>query len=903
MGVRVQGLPVPGRVRGGALELGFPAMELVVTHKQADFDAVASVWALHRLRPGSLPVLPGSVNRNVRRFLGLYMPPHAFYGLRDLPPMPPTALHVVDVKQLGRLDKSVQRLICAHPVDITVTDHHPWNRLRIPGADLREEALGACTTLLVEELLRSGQTITAEEATLYLLGIYEETGKLTYSGTSWRDAAVAAELLRRGARLFVLRQFIDEKLDESQQLLYQRAQRNLEVRDCRGVRLHLVFFAQDEYLAGLDVVAKKLREEYHTRTLILAVAMGRNVYVVARNSSPYVELLAVIGALGGGGHPFAAAASLKNTSLEEARVRIEHLLSRHIRRAPVAGDLMLSPVRWVAQEARVREADDKLRRSEYSVLPVLDADGRLCGILQRRDVDRALAHGLDNAPVETIMTRQPQALERGTQLEDMQELFLRAGYSSLPVVDESGHFLGLVTRTAFLEQQKSLDETEIEAEDEAPAEERIARRLVEGLGERRFALVRDIGRLAEVRGVKVYLVGGVVRDLLLGREAKDLDVVVEAGSQSAMEFFSWAAERLGGRLKRHDRFQTATLTLYDGTQVDFSTARAEHYAHPAALPQVEAGTIATDLARRDFTINALAVSVLPGNLGLLLDPFHGLGDLSRGILRILPNPLSFIDDPQRIFRLVRFVVRFSFQVEDETLRRVRYAVGLGAVERMEATRVRDELNRLFREPDPLACLQWMEKLDILPVISPALRLSGRLCRQLRGVPEALAFLRTSGFRPEEELLWLAVLFGEHPLSELESRLKRMQWKRREIRTLLLAVERAPAAYDLLNARQLDAERKCDLYELLQGIDDTGLGLVVLQGRSLLVRDNLLWYESSLRHLQLQVRGEDLRRRGLRPGPRYRRIMDRLIREKVAGLLPDEAAERCRLEELLDDAET
>lgn len=873
-------------------------MELVVTHKQADFDAVASVWAMHRLRPGSLPVEPASVNRNVRRFLGLYMQPLSFYGLRDLPPVSLTALHVVDVKQMGRLDESVQRLIRSHPVEVTVTDHHPWNRLSIPGATLREEAVGACTTLIVEELIRSGQTMTAEEATLYLLGIYEETGKLTYSGTTWRDAAVATELLKRGARLFVLRQFIDEKLDEPQQQLYKRAVESLEIRDVKGVRLHLAFFAQEEYLTGLDVVAKKLREEYETTTLILVASMGKNVYVVGRNSSPFVDLLGIINGVGGGGHPFAAAASLRDSSLEEARVRLKHLLASHIRRAPVAGDLMLSPVKTVVLTARVKEADETLHMSDFSVLPVLDGRGCLVGLLQRRDVDRALAHGLDNAPVETIMTRQPQRIGRSTQIEDMHELFLRAGYSCLPVVDDADHFLGLVTQTVFLDQQRSNGEAN--GKPGAPSADSTATRLETGIDKRRFALIKDIGRLAESRGIKAYLVGGVVRDLLMDRSAEDLDVVIEPGTLPAMEFFAWAADRLGGKLKKHERFQTATLKLYDGTLVDFSTARSEFYAHPAALPEVETGTIATDLSRRDFTINAMAVSILPGNFGQILDPFHGLQDLAARKLRILPNPLSFIDDPQRIFRLVRFAGRFNFEIEEETLRRVRYAVGLRAVERMEATRVRHELDRLFREPDVLAGLQRMEELDILPVISPGLRLSSRLRRMLTMVPDVLKIMKDSGYKPCEEMVWMTVLFAEHPLSDIDQVLRRMQLKRKEIRAMSLAVERAPAAYDLLNSKHLDAERRMDIYSLLAGVDDTGLAHVPVQGRSLLVRKNMLVYQREIRDVRLTVRGEDLHQSGVKPGPNYRRIMDILIREKVAGILPDEAAERARLEELVND---
>ena len=251
-------------------------------------------------------------------------------------------------------------------------------------------------------------------------------------------------------------------------------------------------------------------------------------------------------------------------------------------------------------------------------------------------------------------------------------------------------------------------------------------------------MLQAIGRIAEARGMSSYAVGGCVRDWLLGCVTEtDLDVTVEG---QGIDVARAAAHAFGGTLRVHAQFGTATILLSRaamalGTpasgalvlRVDLATCRREAYAEPAAYPRVTIGTLEDDLFRRDFTMNAMAVAMTPQRFGRLIDPFGGLRDLRRRRLRIL-HPRSFLDDPSRILRGVRFAQRFHLQWERGTARALQEAVAAEALGWLNPGRWRKELDRMREEPDPRACVRALaalvgprrlERLCAGPQIRPA----------------------------------------------------------------------------------------------------------------------------------------------------------------------------------------
>ena len=232
---------------------------------------------------------------------------------------------------------------------------------------------------------------------------------------------------------------------------------------------------------------------------------------------------------------------------------------------------------------------------------------------------------------------------------------------------------------------------------------------------RRQAVCDAVRRLAVDAGIATYLVGGPVRDHLLGAPVKDLDIAVVG---SAPSLAGKLVDALGGRLTVHPRFRTATVWLPGNISVDLVTARRETYSSPGALPDVEPGTIADDLGRRDFTVNAMAIP-LAGDDSDLVDPHNGRADLEAGIVRTLHRD-SFVDDPTRLFRAVRYEQRFGFRIDDATLADMRSALDAGAMNTVSGPRIDNELGRLLSERDPRPGLRRATELGLLRAIHPAM---------------------------------------------------------------------------------------------------------------------------------------------------------------------------------------
>ncbi len=234
-------------------------------------------------------------------------------------------------------------------------------------------------------------------------------------------------------------------------------------------------------------------------------------------------------------------------------------------------------------------------------------------------------------------------------------------------------------------------------------------------------------------GFRAFVVGGAVRDLLLGQKTFDLDIVVEG---EGIPFAARLAARLQARLKSHERFGTATIIFSDGLRLDVATARTELYDRPAALPRVTPGSIRDDMYRRDFTINAMAASLMPGEFGRLIDDFRGLRDLRQRHIRVL-HEKSFLDDPTRIFRAVRFETRLGFRIVRSTKKLVDEALSMHVLDGLENYRVATELRLILEEPEPAGPVRRLAQLGVFEALnSRSLRDRG-LMKQLRKAGDIL----------------------------------------------------------------------------------------------------------------------------------------------------------------------
>jgi tRNA nucleotidyltransferase (CCA-adding enzyme) len=400
-----------------------------------------------------------------------------------------------------------------------------------------------------------------------------------------------------------------------------------------------------------------------------------------------------------------------------------------------------------------------------------------------------------------------------------------------------------------------------------------------------LALVRLVRTEAEKLGLPLFIVGGSVRDLVLGRVVNDFDLTVEG---DAIALARALAKKHGGPLTVHSKFGTAKWYLPDKLKpetsahdtLDIVSARSEIYKHPAALPTVKLGGIEDDIRRRDFTINALAIRLDGSHFGELRDDLNGMDDLQHGIIRIL-HPRSFLDDPTRMYRAVRYEKRYQFKIEEDTLALIPNARSL--IEKLSSQRIRRELDLILEESNAASMLRRLDELDLLEPIHPALSDLNQSNLAALNRDSLPAQNRHSGW-----LLWLMHL----PEQEIESINKHLYFSASLLRSLLAA----SAMY-----ADLDSFASLEPSECVKRLDAYPIAAVeavyyVIPDKK--IKGVFFNYLSEWRHVKPRTTGHDLKKRGIEPGPKYAEILHRLRAAWLDGEVKTEEEELSMLSNLI-----
>ena len=657
------------------------AEQVIATHGNTDFDAFAAMVAVRRLYPGAVVCLAGSLNRNVREFYRLHADELNAVEASRLELDAIRRLIVVETKHAPRLGE-LEPVALDDKVEKALFDHHGGE---LPEWVAPENAVvsadGALTTTLVGVLAERETPVTPVEATVFALAIHEDTGSLLYPSATQRDAEALAWCLRHGASQELLAGYLHTPLAADERELLNAVLAALTTRDAAGIEVLVAALPWNRYVDGISNLAHKVVDLTDCRAFVLLVEMDERVFAVVRSRVPELDAAAVAEALGGGGHAQAASA-ISREGLEDALERLERGLEVAVRKPLVARDVMSTPARSVGPDETVARAMVACQRHRQSGILVAD-EGRLVGVVSREDLDKAIAHGLSHAPVKGIMSSRVPTCDERTPLAEVQSLVAGSSDGRVAVLRDD-RITGVISRTDLLRA--------LGAQPEPAAEP--ARDLRDELARlERLAPVFEAVVAVSEPFDGVYLVGGTVRDILLGEKSFDVDIAVEG---DAIAFGRALAKALDGRIQPHEKFGTAVVLYGNGERVDVVTARTEFYDAPAALPTVEHASIREDLFRRDFTINAMAASLKGEDFGRLVDPFEGRRDLQAGTIRVLHN-LSFIDDPTRIFRAIRYENRYGFRMDEHTARLARGCVEMGLVGDLSSARLRDEPTALLEE--------------------------------------------------------------------------------------------------------------------------------------------------------------------------------------------------------------
>ncbi len=857
-------------------------LTVITTHMNADFDAFASMLAAKKLYPDALVVFPGSQEKNLRDFFVrsmVYM--YDIVKIKDIDLNAVDRLILVDTRQASRIGRFAS-IVYRPGLELHIFDHHPPMPDDLSGSVEVTQMTGATVTILTKILRDKKIPVTPEEATIMALGLYEDTGSFTFISTTEDDYLAAAYLLSEGANLNVVSDIITREITPEQVSLLNDMIHGVTHHTVNGIDVAVTSVSCDTYIGDFALLVHKLKDMQNLDVIFALASMENRVYMIARSRLQEVDVGKVAMVFGGGGHPSAASATIRGQTLIQVEEKLFGLLNQFINPKQSARDLMSAPVIHVEPAVTLEEAHDLLTRYNVNVLVVLESDKPL-GIISRQVIEKAIHHKLKHVPVREYMTTEIGIVSPDATLSEIQEKIIGNQQRLLPVV-ENGRVLGVITRTDLLNvlvsEPARIPEFAVEGKEwRTNVRERgVAKFLRERLPEEIIELLMAVGRVADSLGYNAYAVGGFVRDIFLYQENLDTDVVIEG---DGIEFAKALAGLLGGRVRAHEKFRTAVVILPNGRKIDVATARLEYYKSPGALPTVETGSIKLDLYRRDFTINTLAIKLNPGKFGTLIDFFGAQKDLKRKVIRVLHN-LSFVEDPTRVFRAVRFEQRFGFGIGKLTSKLIENAVRMDFFRKLSGRRLFSELRQILEEDKPVMALQRLHEYSLLKVIHPKIVYDSAMEALLHSVEKVLIWHNLL-FLEEPSRDWMVYLLALMISCDQGAQVAlcdRLELTPRHRKVLIDEKTKADACLKWMAPLQI--LKNSDLYRKLYPFHIETLLYMMASTTHKSIKRAVSSYITQLRSTTTLLDGKYLKEIGFKPGPLYREILDRLLDARLNG---------------------
>ena len=867
-------------------------MRLITTHINADFDGLASMIAAKKLYPDAILSFPGSQERNVRDFIAqnlLYT--YNFQKAKNIDLEKIDTLILVDTrssKRIGLFAKCLEN----KNIKLHLYDHHIQNSGDLEGEVEVIEDFGSTATLLVNILKRKKITISPDDATLFALGIYEDTGSLLHLTTTPEDLTAAAWLVNKGAKLNMVAEFISHELTSAQISILHELLKNAKQYTIQDIPIVVVTHSLPHYVDEFALIIRRFMSMENLNVLFALISMAGRIYLIGRSRIGDVNVGNVARDFGGGGHASAASATIKEMTLIEAQEKLIHTLHRHILPQPIASEMMSKPVITVTPDATIFEANALLTRYNITAAPVRhdirfskETDNTIAGIITRQIVEKAIHHLLGENSVSDYMTTDVKTLPLNATLADIQELIIEHRQRIVPIVQNTA-LIGIITRTDLLNRLVNdpahMPKNLLHESDHPSLEKRrnLNSLIIDCLEKDAIQLLQTIGEVADRLNYSAFAVGGFVRDLLLKKQNLDLDIVIEG---DGIAYAKELAEKLQGRYITHERFKTAMVLMPDGFKIDIATARLEYYEYPAAMPTVELSSIKLDLSRRDFTINAMAIQLNPAHFGTLIDFFNSQNDLKQQTIKVLHN-LSFVEDPSRIFRAIRFEQRMDFQISPHTRRLIVNAVNMKLFGKATDTRFLSELKIIFSEENPVPALYRLSEFDLYQFLWPDLRPHYKVDRRFTHTL-IQARLAISWFRLlyldetcQSWMVYLLTIMGRSSRKELLAFCTRFEETSKNTEFLLNQKELAEkAAHQLARG---NTYTNSQIVALCEEIQIEGLLYIMAIARKNHTKKAISLYVTTLRYVEPEITGKDLKKLGYIPGPQYRKMLTAL---KIARL--------------------
>ncbi len=861
------------------------AKTIITSHINADFDAIASMLAAQKLYPDSVVIFPGSQEKNLRDFF-IRSTSYLFNMVdpKSIDFSKTSKLVIVDTKQKNRLPQ-VEPLLNKSNVKIDIYDHHPPMDGDIKGNIEITEKTGATTTILCKLLQKKKIIPNPEEATIMALGIYEDTGLFTYSSTTQNDLEQAAFLLSCGADLNTIVNFVVKEIKSEQVAWLNELLNEMTLHKINGVNIHMSVISSSTYINDLATIVQKVVRMENLDIFFAIVLMGNKISIIARNRLPEVDVGKILSAFGGGGHAYAASAKVENQTLPQVEMRLIEKLQKRVKSVKIAKNLMTSPAITIEPTISCKDANNMMTRYNISTLLVVDKKKNSYeGYITRQVIEKTLYHNLAHLPVKEYMNSEVSFISSDADVSQIESIILEKKHRILPVIDD-GWIRGVITRTNLLDYLVQHNKELQQNESELGIKKNVKKRQIENILYQRLdnrikQLLQNIGTTGHKLGFKMYVVGGFVRDLLLSRQIDDIDIVVEGDGISFAKKF---ADKEGCRISTYKKFGTAVIIFPDGFKVDVASARLEYYKTPAALPIVEKSSIKLDLARRDFTINTLAISLNPNDFGTMTDYFGANRDLKDKTIRIIHN-LSFVEDPTRIFRAIKFSNRFGFKIGKVTSNLIKNAINIDCFKNLSGLRVLSELKQIFEEENPIPAIRSLEEYGLEKMIHKEMTIIPNTYQLLESVNKILSWhdlLYTEELYPRWAVYFMALL-NRCSYKVSEQICDRLRVPIRERNLLLEKRYKAEKRlYQIENTKDISTQ---DLYWALINFKSEFILYMMALAKDESTKKSISNFYTHQRDIKPFMKGRDLLALGIKSGPVFTTILNQILNEKLNGKL-------------------
>lgn len=836
-------------------------MEIITCHIYADLDALSSMVLIKKLYPNGILVFPGNIGKSVKAFVNLYQNFLQIKKIKNIQMEKVKKLIIVDTSKKNRIGL-FEELIDKDDVEVIIYDHHKISEKDIKGRKIIRKNYGSNTTNILEVLLDADPNIKFDEieATLGLMGIYEDTGNFSFNSTTPKDLEMASYLLKNKGDLSKVNEYVQKGLEKEQLEIFITLIENSEFIDIDGEIAQLTYYKSDDFIFGVDELINKIQYLGKSSLCVILCGNDKMISVVGRSSNK-INIAKVLKKYKVGGHEYAVSGVVRDQNFEKLYKDIRKSIKMEIKPSKKSIDIMNTPVKTILKDSKIKLAYKIMYRMGYGGLPIVE-DNKIIGIITRSSVDKALNHGFSNAPVSAYMTSEVITGDENLSVEELKALVVENGIGRVPIVDTKGEILGIVTRTDILKSIYSKNpirkakKLKFESEVKNNIEGIVPLELME--------LLKIIEKLSKKRCERVFLVGGIVRDLILGINNKDIDIVVEGdGIKFALEL----KDMLGAKkVNIHEKFKTAVVICSDNLKLDIASSRLEYYEYPTSLPVVEYGNIKDDMYRRDFSINAMALEVDSYNFGKLIDFYGGYNDLASKKIKVLHN-LSFIEDPTRIIRAFRFAARYKLELERDTEIFLKNAISEGFLKKISWPRVKHELKILFSDKNLTEGMELLNKYNVFYEINPNIKYDLEMKKNIEKLEVSGEFLKF--VKIKKWLLVFLIILENLEKKELDFVFKKFNFSNKFIEKYDYGIF---LREKILKELEL-ADKNSKIYKALNNISVEIISLIYIQNKNEEIKIKIENYIYKLSKVTPLIRGKDLLEMGESPGIEFKKKLN------------------------------